>query len=150
MNGMKDAKKLGMDEVEKPETIIIDYGGANVAKPLHVGHLRSAVIGEALKRMGRFVGHKVIGDVHLGDWGLQMGLIIEELKDRKPELPYFDPNFKGSIRRRHRLRSLSLRRSTRRRAESPRWMRRSRSVRRRQLSSFRVDMRRIVRSGSTS
>ena len=93
MNGMKDAKKLGMDEVENPETIIIDYGGANVAKPLHVGHLRSAVIGEALKRMGRFVGHKVIGDVHLGDWGLQMGLIIEELKDRKPELPYFDPNF---------------------------------------------------------
>ena len=68
-----------MDEVEKPETIVIDYGGANVAKPLHVGHLRSAVIGEALKRMGRFVGHKVIGDVHLGDWGLQMGLIIEEL-----------------------------------------------------------------------
>ena len=95
MNGMKDAKKLDMDEVEKPETIIIDYGGANVAKPLHVGHLRSAVIGEALKRMGRFVGHKVIGDVHLGDWGLQMGLIIEELKDRKPELPYFDPNFTG-------------------------------------------------------
>ena len=95
MNGMKDAKKLGMDEVENPETIIIDYGGANVAKPLHVGHLRSAVIGEALKRMGRFVGHKVIGDVHLGDWGLQMGLIIEELKDRKPELPYFDPNFTG-------------------------------------------------------
>ena len=56
MNGMKGAKKLGMDEVEKPETIVIDYGGANVAKPLHVGHLRSAVIGEALKRMGRFVG----------------------------------------------------------------------------------------------
>ena len=95
MNGMKDAKKLGMDEVENPETIIIDYGGANVAKPLHVGHLRSAVIGEALKRMGRFVGHKVIGDVHLGDWGLQMGLIIEELKNRKPELPYFDESFTG-------------------------------------------------------
>lgn len=95
MNGMKGAKKLGMDEVEKPETIVIDYGGANVAKPLHVGHLRSAVIGEALKRMGRFVGHKVIGDVHLGDWGLQMGLIIEELKDRKPELPYFDESFTG-------------------------------------------------------
>lgn len=89
--------------------------GANVAKRLHVGHLRSAVIGEALKRMGRFVGHKVIGDVHLGDWGLQMGLIIEELKDRKPELPYFDPNFTGEYPgRRHRLRSLSLRRFTRR------------------------------------
>ncbi len=95
MNGMKDAKKLGMDEVENPETIIIDYGGANVAKPLHVGHLRSAVIGEALKRMGRFVGHKVIGDVHLGDWGLQMGLIIYELSLRKPDLPYFDDSFTG-------------------------------------------------------
>ena len=95
MNGMKGAKTLGMAEVEKPETIDIDYGGANVAKPLHVGHLRAAVIGEALKRMGRFVGHKVIGDVHLGDWGLQMGLIIEVLKDRKPELPYFDESFTG-------------------------------------------------------
>ena len=95
MNGMKDAKKLGMDEVEKPETIIIDYGGANVAKPLHVGHLRSAVIGEALKRMGRFVGHKVIGDVHLGDWGLQMGLIITELRERKPDLVYFDESYTG-------------------------------------------------------
>lgn len=84
--------------------------GANVAKPLHVGHLRSAVIGEALKRMGRFVGHKVIGDVHLGDWGLQMGLIIEELKDRKPELRILIRILQGSIRRRHRLRSLSLRR----------------------------------------
>ena len=95
MNGMKGAKKLGMDEVEKPETIVIDYGGANVAKPLHVGHLRSAVIGEALKRMGRFVGHKVIGDVHLGDWGLQMGLIITELRERKPELVYYDENYTG-------------------------------------------------------
>ncbi len=95
MNGMRTAKKLGMDEVEKPETVIVDYGGANVAKPLHVGHLRAAVIGEAIKRMGRFVGHTVIGDVHLGDWGLQMGLIIEELKDRQPDLPYFDETFTG-------------------------------------------------------
>ena len=62
--------------------------------PLHVGHLRSAVIGESVKRMGRFLGHNVIGDVHLGDWGLQMGL-IEELRDRKPELPYFDENYTG-------------------------------------------------------
>ena len=95
MNGMRNARKLGMDEVEKPETVIVDYGGANVAKPLHVGHLRAAVIGEAIKRMGRFVGHRVIGDVHLGDWGLQMGLIIEELKDRQPDLPYFDETFTG-------------------------------------------------------
>ena len=95
MNGMRNAKKLGMDEAEKPETVIVDYGGANVAKPLHVGHLRAAVIGEAIKRMGRFVGHTVIGDVHLGDWGLQMGLIIEELKERQPDLPYFDETFSG-------------------------------------------------------
>lgn len=95
MNGMRTEDKLGMEEVEKPETVIVDYGGANVAKPLHVGHLRAAVIGEAIKRMGRFVGHKVIGDVHLGDWGLQMGLIIEELRDRQPELPYFDESFSG-------------------------------------------------------
>ena len=95
MNGMCAADKLGMEEVQEKQTVIVDYGGANVAKPLHVGHLRAAVIGEAIKRMGRFVGHKVIGDVHLGDWGLQMGLIIEELKDRKPNLPYFDESFTG-------------------------------------------------------
>ena len=82
MNGMKNSEKLGLEEVRDKRTVIVDYGGANVAKPLHVGHLRAAVIGEAIKRMGRFVGHRVIGDVHLGDWGLQMGLIIEELKDR--------------------------------------------------------------------
>ncbi len=80
---------------EAPKTIIVDYGGANVAKPLHVGHLRSAIIGEALKQMGAFFGNKMIGDVHLGDWGLQMGLIIEELRLRKPELPYFDESFSG-------------------------------------------------------
>lgn len=95
MNGMANGEKLGMDPVAEPKTVIVDYGGANVAKPLHVGHLRAAVIGEAIKRMGRFVGHTVIGDVHLGDWGLQMGLIIEELKDRQPELPYFDESFTG-------------------------------------------------------
>ena len=95
MNGMKDAKKLGMDEVENPETIIIDYGGPNVAKPLHVGHLRSAIIGESVKRIGKFMGHNVIGDVHLGDWGLQMGLIITELKLRRPELVYFDDAYTG-------------------------------------------------------
>lgn len=77
------------------KTIIVDYGGANVAKPLHVGHLRSAVIGESVKRIGKYVGHKMIGDVHLGDWGYQMGLVITELKKRKPELPYFDDQFEG-------------------------------------------------------
>jgi len=88
LKAMADDSRLGAPGNEN-RTIIVDYGGANVAKPLHVGHLRSAIIGEALKRMGRFFGNTVIGDVHLGDWGLQMGLIIEELKDRKPELPYF-------------------------------------------------------------
>ena len=73
---MEKDEKLGADTAKEPKTIVIDYGGPNVAKPLHVGHLRSAIIGESIKRIGRFVGHKVIGDVHLGDWGLQMGLII--------------------------------------------------------------------------
>ncbi len=92
---MERDEKLGADTAKEPKTIVIDYGGPNVAKPLHVGHLRSAIIGESIKRIGRFVGHKVIGDVHLGDWGLQMGLIITELKHRQPELVYFDDSFTG-------------------------------------------------------
>jgi arginyl-tRNA synthetase len=95
INGMRGEDKLGFEEIGHGETIIVDYGGANVAKPLHVGHLRSAVIGEAIKRMGAFMGYKTIGDVHLGDWGLQMGLIIVELQDRKPELVYFDETYTG-------------------------------------------------------
>ena len=90
-----DEGRFGCEKAENPKTIMIDYGGPNVAKPLHVGHLRSAIIGESIKRIGKFVGHKVIGDVHLGDWGLQMGLIITELKLRQPELVYFDENFEG-------------------------------------------------------
>ena len=95
MNKMAGEDQCGCEKTNEPMTIVVDYGGANVAKPLHVGHLRSAVIGESIKRMGRFLGHNIIGDVHLGDWGLQMGLIIEELRDRKPELPYFDESFEG-------------------------------------------------------
>ena len=95
MNEMLSSDKFGCEEAEHKKTIVIDYGGPNVAKPLHVGHLRSAIIGESIKRMGRFLGHKVIGDVHLGDWGLQMGLIITELKKRQPELVYFDESFTG-------------------------------------------------------
>jgi len=91
----EDTERLGCDKVENPKTIMIDYGGPNVAKPLHVGHLRSAIIGESIKRIGKFMGHNMIGDVHLGDWGLQMGLIITELKLRKPELCYFDENYEG-------------------------------------------------------
>ena len=95
MNNMREEDQCGCEKAKTPLTIIVDYGGANVAKPLHVGHLRSAIIGESIKRMGRFLGHKVIGDVHLGDWGLQMGLIIEELRDRQPELAYFDETYTG-------------------------------------------------------
>lgn len=96
MNCMTQNSRLGLEDVGKGMTIIVDYGGANVAKPLHVGHLRSAIIGESIKRMGRVLGYHMVGDVHLGDWGLQMGLIIEELKDRKPELVYFDEDYTGA------------------------------------------------------
>ena len=89
INQMKTSKKHGI-ELSAPEKIVIDYGGPNVAKPLHVGHLRSAIIGESVKRILRYAGNEVIGDAHLGDWGLQMGLIITELKERKPDLVYFD------------------------------------------------------------
>ena len=86
---------LGVEKASHPKKIMIDYGGPNVAKPLHVGHLRSAIIGESIKRIGRFLGHEVIGDVHLGDWGLQMGLIITELRKRSPELVYFQDDYEG-------------------------------------------------------
>lgn len=92
---MEKADKFGLDKQEKPMKIVVDYGGANIAKPLHVGHIRSAVIGESVKRILRYCGHEVIGDVHLGDWGLQMGLVITELKERKPDLVYFDDSFTG-------------------------------------------------------
>ena len=95
LDEMEADENLGLNKTENPEMIVIDYGGPNVAKPLHVGHLRSAIIGESVKRIARKMGHKVLGDIHLGDWGYQMGLIITELKERKPELPYFDENFEG-------------------------------------------------------
>ncbi len=92
---MGQSEKSGVDSPEKPIKMILDYGGPNVAKPLHVGHLRSAIIGESIKRIGRFLGHEIIGDVHLGDWGLQMGLIITELRKRQPELIYFAADYEG-------------------------------------------------------
>ena len=95
LNGMKAEEKLGVENEETPKTIMIDYGGPNVAKPLHVGHLRSAIIGESVKRILRYKGNQVIGDIHLGDWGYQMGLIITELKKRQPNLPYFDESYEG-------------------------------------------------------
>ena len=92
---MSGEDRFGLEKPENPSTIVLDYGGPNVAKPLHVGHLRSAVIGEAVKRICRYHGEKVIGDIHLGDWGLQMGLVITEVKKRNPGLPYFDPAYTG-------------------------------------------------------
>lgn len=95
LNQMEESSDLGLEKTENPEMIVVDYGGPNVAKPLHVGHLRSAIIGESVKRISRKMGHKVLGDIHLGDWGYQMGLIITELRERKPDLPYFDDAFEG-------------------------------------------------------
>ena len=92
---MEKEEKFGLEVPEKQKTIIVDYGGPNVAKPLHVGHLRSAVIGESGLRIARYIGHKVIGDIHMGDWGLQMGLVITEMKERYPDLVYFDESFDG-------------------------------------------------------
>lgn len=92
---MNDTDKFGLEKPHKPMKVVVDYGGANIAKPLHVGHIRSAVIGESVKRILRYCGHEVIGDVHLGDWGLQMGLVITELKERQPDLVYFDESYEG-------------------------------------------------------
>ncbi|MBO5891980.1 MAG: arginine--tRNA ligase [Oscillospiraceae bacterium] len=92
---MRTAEDFGVSKPGTGKTIVVDYGGANVAKPLHIGHLRPAIIGEALKRLHAFMGYNTIGDIHLGDWGLQMGLIIAELRERQPDLCYFDPNFTG-------------------------------------------------------
>ncbi len=90
-----DHDRLGVEAIDNPSTIVIDYGGPNIAKPLHVGHLRTAIIGESIKRLMKFLGYKVIGDIHLGDWGLQMGMIISEIKRTQPDLPYFDSSFMG-------------------------------------------------------
>ena len=95
LQGMRTEPDFGIEKIGAGQTIVVDYGGANVAKPLHIGHLRPAIIGEALKRLHKFLGYNTIGDIHLGDWGLQMGLIIAELQEREPELPYFDPDFTG-------------------------------------------------------
>ncbi|MBQ1965937.1 MAG: arginine--tRNA ligase [Clostridia bacterium] len=84
--------RCGVEQTANPKKIVIDYGGPNIAKPLHVGHLRSAVIGEALKRLSVFLGHNVTGDVHLGDWGTQMGLVIAGLEERYDLSYYFGGN----------------------------------------------------------
>lgn len=95
LENMRTAEDFGVEKIGNGKTIVVDYGGANVAKPLHIGHLRPAIIGEALKRLYRYLGYNTIGDIHLGDWGLQMGLIIAELQERQPDLCYFDENYTG-------------------------------------------------------
>ena len=95
LENMRTATDFGIEKFGEGQTVVVDYGGPNVAKPLHIGHLRSAIIGESIKRLFKFFGYKAIGDIHLGDWGLQMGLIISELQERRPELVYFDENFTG-------------------------------------------------------
>jgi len=95
LEGMRNEPDFGVAKPGAGKTVVVDYGGANVAKPLHIGHLRPAIIGEALKRLYKFMGYNTIGDIHLGDWGLQMGLIIAELQERQPDLCYFDPDYTG-------------------------------------------------------
>ena len=92
---MRSAEDFGIEKTGTGKTVVVDYGGPNVAKPLHIGHLRSAIIGESLKRLYKFFGYNTLGDIHLGDWGLQMGLIIAELQVRQPNLCYFDPDYTG-------------------------------------------------------
>lgn len=89
------SKKFGVEVTEEPKRVVLDFGGPNVAKPMHVGHIRSALLGEALQRIRRFYGDDVISDVHLGDWGTQMGMLIEEIKLESPELIYFDESYSG-------------------------------------------------------
>lgn len=95
LEAMRTEADFGIEKCGAGKTVVVDYGGPNVAKPLHIGHLRSAIIGESLKRLYRFFGYHTIGDIHLGDWGLQMGLIVAGLKEQQPDLCYFDPNFTG-------------------------------------------------------
>ena len=95
LNEMAVSEKNGFEPKSIGKTAVIDYGGANVAKPLHVGHLRPAIIGESVKRILKFDGYKTIGDAHLGDWGTPIGLIFTEMQDRNPSLVFFDENYTG-------------------------------------------------------
>ena len=149
LQGMEANEKFGLEKPEHPKKIIIDYGGPNVAKPLHVGHLRSAVIGESVKRISRYVGHEVIGDVHLGDWGLQMGLVITGLQERQPDLVYLMRTTPGNIPKRHRLPSANWRRSIPQPAPGPRRIPSTRQRRWKRPSNCRAVSEDIVPCGST-
>ena len=87
--------RLGAAETTEPQSVILDFGGPNIAKPMHVGHLRATIIGDCLQRLFRFAGHKVTSDVHMGDWGLPMGMLISEIAIEQPDLPYFDDSADG-------------------------------------------------------
>ncbi len=87
--------RAGAPVTDAPRKVMIDFGGPNVAKPMHVGHLRSSVLGDSLQRLLRFRGDDVVSDIHLGDWGLQMGHLITELREEQPDLPYFDADYSG-------------------------------------------------------
>ena len=149
LNEMAADENLGVEKEAEPKTVMIDYGGPNVAKPLHVGHLRSAIIGESIKRIIRYKGNKVTGDIHLGDWGYQMGLIITELKKRQPDLPYFDESFEENTRRKLRLRSVNWKKSIRLPVPMPKSMRITEKKHCMRLICCRMVIRDIVRSGST-
>lgn len=94
---LADDDRLGVPEVPEPMSVVVDYGGPNVAKEMHVGHLRPAIIGESVKRIFSFVGHRTVGDVHLGDWGTPMGQLIVHLAEQMPDLPYFDSDYTGEF-----------------------------------------------------
>ncbi len=96
IDAMAGSDRIGIVPVSEPQTVVVDFGGPNMSKALHVGHLRAAVIGESLKRLFRFLGHNTIGDIHIGDWGMPVGQLIVELEDRQPDLPYFDPDHTGA------------------------------------------------------
>ncbi len=92
---MADDDRLGIEPAEHPMKILVDYGGPNMSKSMHVGHLRASIIGESLKRLLRLAGHHVDGDVHMGDWGMPVGQLIIEMERRRPDLPYFDVDYSG-------------------------------------------------------
>ncbi|MCP4356123.1 MAG: arginine--tRNA ligase [Proteobacteria bacterium] len=95
ISSLIDDKRQGFDKKDKPLKTIVDYCGANIAKSMHVGHLRATIIGESVKRIFKFVGDEVLGDIHMGDWGTQMGMMIMAVKEMDSTLPYFDENFTG-------------------------------------------------------
>ena len=141
---MACCERFGAETGEK-RTIVVDYGGPNVAKPLHVGHLRSAIIGESVKRILSYMGNECIGDTHLGDWGLQIGLIIMRLQEMHPELPYFDDDYEGVYPQEAPF-TISIRKLQ----KSPKKTRSSPRKRTRRRSNFRKVGEDTVRSGSTS